>query len=59
MQDITLRRDGKKYVYSIIINNYEGSGSTELQKIFKCFKINTIEKKIHFFPGLITGLFFL
>ncbi|KQK25736.1 peptidase S13 [Chryseobacterium aquaticum] len=31
-------KDGKKYVYSIIINNYEGSGSTELQKILNILK---------------------
>ena len=31
-------KDGKKYVYSIIINNYEGSGSTELQKILNVLK---------------------
>ncbi|WP_343664878.1 D-alanyl-D-alanine carboxypeptidase/D-alanyl-D-alanine endopeptidase [Chryseobacterium mucoviscidosis] len=31
-------KDGKKYVFSIIINNYEGSGSTELQKILNVLK---------------------
>ena len=31
-------KDGKKYVYSIIINNFEGSGSTELQKILNVLK---------------------
>lgn len=31
-------RDGKKYVFSIIINNYQGSGSTELQKILTVLK---------------------
>lgn len=31
-------RDGKKYVFSIIINNYQGSGSTELQKILSVLK---------------------
>jgi len=31
-------KDGKKYVYSIIINNYQGSGSTELQKILTILK---------------------
>jgi len=31
-------KDGKKYVYAIIINNYEGSGSTELQKILNVLK---------------------
>lgn len=31
-------KDGKKYVYSIIINNYQGSGSTELQKILNVLK---------------------
>lgn len=31
-------KDGKKYVYSIIINNYEGSGGTELQKILNVLK---------------------
>lgn len=31
-------KEGKKYVYSIIINNYEGSGSTELQKILNVLK---------------------
>jgi len=30
--------DGKKYVFSIIINNYQGSGSTELQKILNALK---------------------
>lgn len=29
---------GKKYVFSIIINNYQGSGSTELQKILSILK---------------------
>lgn len=31
-------KDGKKYVFSIIINNYQGSGSTELQKILTVLK---------------------
>lgn len=31
-------KDGKKYVYAIIINNYEGSGSAELQKILNVLK---------------------
>ncbi|MDN4014712.1 MULTISPECIES: D-alanyl-D-alanine carboxypeptidase/D-alanyl-D-alanine endopeptidase [Chryseobacterium] len=31
-------KDGKKYVFSIIINNYEGNGSTELQKILNVLK---------------------
>ncbi|WP_415327554.1 D-alanyl-D-alanine carboxypeptidase/D-alanyl-D-alanine-endopeptidase [Chryseobacterium sp. MMS23-Vi53] len=31
-------KDGKKYVFSIIINNYEGSGSAELQKILNVLK---------------------
>lgn len=31
-------KDGKKYVYAIIINNFEGSGSTELQKILNILK---------------------
>ena len=31
-------KDGKKYVFSIIINNYQGSGSTELQKILMVLK---------------------
>ncbi|MCU7613609.1 D-alanyl-D-alanine carboxypeptidase/D-alanyl-D-alanine-endopeptidase [Chryseobacterium sp. GMJ5] len=31
-------KDGKKYVFSAIINNYEGSGSTELQKILNVLK---------------------
>ncbi len=31
-------KDGKKYVYSAIINNYQGSGSTELQKILSVLK---------------------
>lgn len=31
-------KDGKKYVYSIIINNYSGSGSSELQKILNVLK---------------------
>lgn len=31
-------KDGKKYIYAIIINNYEGSGSTELQKILNVLK---------------------
>ncbi|MCY0978331.1 D-alanyl-D-alanine carboxypeptidase/D-alanyl-D-alanine-endopeptidase [Chryseobacterium wangxinyae] len=31
-------KDGKKYVFAIIINNYEGSGSTELQKILNVLK---------------------
>jgi len=31
-------KDGKKYVFSIIINNYQGSGSTELQKILNVLK---------------------
>lgn len=31
-------KDGKKYVYSIIINNYPGSGSSELQKILNVLK---------------------
>ncbi|MCY1662089.1 D-alanyl-D-alanine carboxypeptidase/D-alanyl-D-alanine endopeptidase [Chryseobacterium sp. SL1] len=33
-----ISKDGKKYVFSIIINNYEGSGSTELQKILNVLK---------------------
>lgn len=31
-------KDGKKYVFSIIINNYQGSGSSELQKILNALK---------------------
>ncbi len=31
-------KDGKKYVFSIIINNYQGSGGTELQKILNVLK---------------------
>lgn len=31
-------KDGKKYVFSIIINNYQGSGSTEMQKILNVLK---------------------
>ncbi|KAA0127589.1 D-alanyl-D-alanine carboxypeptidase/D-alanyl-D-alanine-endopeptidase [Chryseobacterium sp. SN22] len=31
-------KEGKKYVFSIIINNYQGSGSTELQKILNVLK---------------------
>lgn len=31
-------KDGKKYTFSIIINNYQGSGSTELQKILNVLK---------------------
>ncbi|SHK38719.1 D-alanyl-D-alanine carboxypeptidase/D-alanyl-D-alanine endopeptidase [Chryseobacterium polytrichastri] len=31
-------KDDKKYVFSIIINNYQGSGSTELQKILNVLK---------------------
>lgn len=31
-------KDGKKYVYSIIINNFQESGSTELQKILNVLK---------------------
>ncbi|MBK1896959.1 D-alanyl-D-alanine carboxypeptidase/D-alanyl-D-alanine endopeptidase [Chryseobacterium paridis] len=31
-------KDGKKYVFSIIINNYQGSGNTELQKILNILK---------------------
>lgn len=31
-------KEGKKYVFSIIINNYQGSGSTELQKILSLLK---------------------
>lgn len=31
-------KDGKKYVFAIIINNYQGSGSTELQKILNVLK---------------------
>lgn len=31
-------KDGNKYVFSIIINNYPGSGSTELQKILNVLK---------------------
>ncbi|ASW73297.1 peptidase S13 [Chryseobacterium piperi] len=31
-------KDGKKYVFSIIINNYQGSGSAELQKILSVLK---------------------
>jgi len=31
-------KDGKKYVFSIIINNYQGSGSAELQKILNVLK---------------------
>ncbi|MEN4762711.1 D-alanyl-D-alanine carboxypeptidase/D-alanyl-D-alanine-endopeptidase [Chryseobacterium sp. C39-AII1] len=31
-------KDGKKYVFSIIINNYQGSGSSELQKILNILK---------------------
>lgn len=33
-----ISKDGKKYVYAIIINNYQGSGSTELQKILNVLK---------------------
>jgi D-alanyl-D-alanine carboxypeptidase/D-alanyl-D-alanine-endopeptidase (penicillin-binding protein 4) len=33
-----ISKDGKKYVFSIIINNYQGSGSTELQKILNVLK---------------------
>lgn len=31
-------KDGKNYVFSIIINNYQGSGNTELQKILNILK---------------------
>lgn len=31
-------KDGKKYVYAIIINNFQGSGSAELQKILNVLK---------------------
>jgi D-alanyl-D-alanine carboxypeptidase/D-alanyl-D-alanine-endopeptidase (penicillin-binding protein 4) len=31
-------KEGKKYVFSIIINNYQGSGSSELQKILNVLK---------------------
>lgn len=31
-------KDGKKYVYAIIINNFQGSGSSELQKILNVLK---------------------
>ncbi|KQT18217.1 peptidase S13 [Chryseobacterium sp. Leaf404] len=31
-------KDGKKYVYAIIINNFQGSGSAELQKILNNLK---------------------
>ena len=31
-------KDGKKYIFAIIINNYQGSGSTELQKILNILK---------------------
>jgi serine-type D-Ala-D-Ala carboxypeptidase/endopeptidase (penicillin-binding protein 4) len=31
-------KGGKKYVFSIIINNYQGSGSSELQKILNVLK---------------------
>ncbi|MCL8538313.1 D-alanyl-D-alanine carboxypeptidase/D-alanyl-D-alanine-endopeptidase [Chryseobacterium gallinarum] len=31
-------KDGKKYVFSIIINNYQGNGSAELQKILNVLK---------------------
>jgi len=31
-------KEGKNYVYSAIINNYEGSGSSELQKILDVLK---------------------
>lgn len=31
-------KDGKKYVFSIIINNYQGSGSAELQKVLNILK---------------------
>nr|WP_314490632.1 D-alanyl-D-alanine carboxypeptidase/D-alanyl-D-alanine-endopeptidase [uncultured Chryseobacterium sp.] len=31
-------KDGKKYVYSAIINNYQGSGGSELQKILNVLK---------------------
>ncbi|MEJ5049195.1 D-alanyl-D-alanine carboxypeptidase/D-alanyl-D-alanine-endopeptidase [Chryseobacterium culicis] len=31
-------KDGKKYVFSIIINNYQGSGNAELQKILNVLK---------------------
>lgn len=31
-------KNGQKYVFSIIINNYQGSGSTELQKILNVLK---------------------
>lgn len=33
-----IAKDGKKYVFSIIINNYQGSGSAELQKILNVLK---------------------
>ncbi|MFN1216095.1 D-alanyl-D-alanine carboxypeptidase/D-alanyl-D-alanine-endopeptidase [Chryseobacterium kwangjuense] len=31
-------KDGKKYTFSIIINNYQGSGNAELQKILNVLK---------------------
>lgn len=31
-------KDGRKYVFSIIINNYQGSGGAELQKILNVLK---------------------
>ncbi|MBB4805708.1 D-alanyl-D-alanine carboxypeptidase/D-alanyl-D-alanine-endopeptidase (penicillin-binding protein 4) [Chryseobacterium defluvii] len=31
-------KDGKKYIFSVIINNYQGSGSAELQKILNVLK---------------------
>lgn len=31
-------KEGKRYVFSIIINNYQGSGSSELQKILNVLK---------------------
>lgn len=31
-------KEGRKYVFSIIINNYQGSGNTELQKILNVLK---------------------
>ncbi len=31
-------KDGKKYAFSLIINNYQGSGSAELQKILNVLK---------------------
>ncbi|MDQ1161880.1 D-alanyl-D-alanine carboxypeptidase/D-alanyl-D-alanine-endopeptidase (penicillin-binding protein 4) [Chryseobacterium sp. SORGH_AS 447] len=33
-----ISKDGKKYVFSIIINNYQGSGGAELQKILNVLK---------------------